>query len=124
MHEVSLVKSLLRQVAEIAEQHQAVSVQEVKIEIGPLTGVEKILVQEAYDQLAVEYVGSNCRLVIVEVPLQGMCDSCKNSIVIHDFRFLCEVCGSPDVNITSGDAFRLQDITIDTETTLGITEQT
>jgi len=112
----------MRQVSDIAEQHYATSVQEVKIEIGPLTGVEKILVQEAFDLLASEYVSSDCRLIIVEVPLQGMCDSCKRSIAIQDFRFQCAACGSSNIHITGGDAFRLLDVTIETELPMGVTE--
>lgn len=115
MHEFSLVKSLLRQVSGIAEQHHAACVQEVKIEIGPLTGVEKILVQEAFELLSPEFVGSDCRLLIVEVPLQAMCDSCRKSIVIQKFRFQCTACGSSNIRITGGDAFRLLDVTIETE---------
>ncbi len=118
MHEFSLVKSLLLQVVDIAEQHHAACVQEVRIEIGPLTGVEKILVQEAFHLLVSEYVSSDCRLIIVEVPLQGVCDSCKKSIVIQDFRFQCATCGSSNIHITSGDTFRLLDVTIDTESLL------
>jgi len=118
LHEISLVKSLLQQVAQIAEQHQAKSIQEVRIEIGPLTGVEKLLVQEAFELLAKNFVGSQCNLIIEEIPLQGLCENCKNQIVIQDFQFHCPLCGSHSVKITGGDAFRLLDLTIDSHTNL------
>lgn len=123
MHEVSLVKSLLQQVTDIAKQHKAGSVREIRIEIGPLSGVEKVLVHEAYMQLAARYVGSECRLVIEEIPLQGKCETCGKSIVIQDFQFRCPACGSSDVNITGGDAFRLLDISIDTSMPWEMMEQ-
>ncbi len=122
MHEFSLVKSLLRQVNEIAEQHGATCVEEVKIEIGPLTGVEKILVQEAFELLSPDLPGSDCRLTIIEVPLQAICNSCGKSIVVQNFQFQWTACVSPNIRITSGDAFRLLDVTIDTELTTGVTE--
>ncbi len=124
MHEVSLVKSLLRQVTDIARQHQAGSVQEIRIEIGPLSGVEKVLVQEAYELLAPDYVDSDCRLMIEEVPLQGICESCAKLVQIQDFRFLCNACGSSNVRITGGDAFRLLDITIDSDAPLEMVKPT
>ena len=53
MHEASLVASLLRQVDELAAQNGGGRVDQVRIEVGPLAGVEPLLMREAFERLRV-----------------------------------------------------------------------
>ena len=113
MHEMSLVRSLLRQVNEIAAQEQAVGeVVKVHVSIGPLSGVEPLLVRSAYDQLATSAGLGQAELAIEECPLLGVCRDCGESIQIEDFDFRCSACDSVAIRVTSGDAFRLLRLTL------------
>ena len=112
MHEASLVRSLLRQVSELLVEHGGDSVVSIRVEMGPLSGVERPLVEIAF----ADQVGSTaCRgaeLQIEEVPLSAVCRDCGNEFDIERFRFVCPACESARVQVTGGDDFRLLDIKI------------
>lgn len=112
MHEVSLVRLLLNQVAAVAADHGGAQVEEFLIEIGPLSGVEPLLVRSAYEQLTAESTDPNARLLINEVPLESVCDCCNRTFIVERFRFVCPQCGASNVRIVRGDECRLVSVTI------------
>jgi hydrogenase nickel incorporation protein HypA/HybF len=52
MHETSLVRNLFEQVRRISAQHPGTQVGKVEIEVGPLSGIEPLLFESAFQQLA------------------------------------------------------------------------
>jgi hydrogenase nickel incorporation protein HypA/HybF len=112
MHEVSLVRQLLNQVAAVAAEHGGAQVEEFLIEIGPLSGVEPLLVRSAYEQLTAGSADPPAKLLIDEVPLEGVCDCCNRPFVVDRFRFICPQCGSSQVRVVRGDECRLVSVTI------------
>lgn len=112
MHEGSLVQSLLDQVARLLAEHRGSAVEEIRVEIGPLSGVEPLLVRSAFDRLAPGTAADGARLTLEEVPLTARCKECRQEIEIRDFRFHCPLCGATHVEVIRGDAFRLLDVTI------------
>ena len=108
MHEVSLVRSLLEQVSRIVAEQGGRAAVEVRVEIGPLSGVEPLLVKAAFAQLA-----SDSTLIIDEVPLTARCQSCHTEFELEHFRFVCPHCDSRETNVVRGDAFRLMSVTVD-----------
>lgn len=113
MHEISLVRSLLEQVNEIVVSNHGRSAKEIHVELGPLSGVEPLLVKEAFTQLSANRLHRDTVLVIDEVPLTARCQDCRSEFELSDFRFLCPNCGSRETRILRGDAFRLMSVTID-----------
>lgn len=112
MHEVSLVRLLLSQVAAVAAEHGGARVEEFLIEIGPLAGVEPLLVRSAYELLTAGSADPQARLVINEVPLESDCERCRRAFVVDRFRFICPQCGSSKVRVVRGDGCRLVSVTI------------
>ena len=110
MHERSLVQSLLSQVEHLSAQHDAVAVDSVTVELGPLSGVEAELIRSAYSDLAALRFRNEPELIIREVPLRVRCRSCGRQSTVLDLVLQCSGCGSTRVHITSGDAFCLVDI--------------
>ncbi len=108
MHEISLVRSLLEQVDRIVTEQGGRAAVEVRVEIGPLSGVEPLLVKEAFAQL----VGHGT-LIIDEVPLVARCHSCHTEFEVEHFRFICPHCRNRETSIVRGDAFRLLSVTVD-----------
>ena len=122
MHEVSLVQSLLEQVDRIVTEQGGRAAVEVRVEIGPLSGVEPLLVKAAFDQLtgrrshetSVRALTSLATtLIIDEVPLTARCGSCHTEFIVERFRFVCPHCGLRETNVVRGDAFRLMSVTVD-----------
>lgn len=111
MHESSLVRSLLGQVETIRVEQDGLAVDEVRIEIGPLSGVEPLLVSSAFSQLAPACGMDGARLVIDEVPLSARCPAC-GLVEVSLALVSCSICGSSEVQIVSGDEVRLKSVTI------------
>ena len=62
MHEESLIRSLLRQVDQLKQIHQGLEVEEIEVEVGPLSGVEPLLLKDAFERLKSESSSSKARL--------------------------------------------------------------
>jgi hydrogenase nickel incorporation protein HypA/HybF len=105
MHERSLVQSLLKQVDAIRRQHDAKHVSEVRVEVGPLSGVEPLLLAAAFEQLA------GAKLTIDEVALLAECQSCGREFELNDFDFHCPSCRG-NVRVTRGDEFLLVSVSL------------
>ena len=119
MHEFSLVRSLLEQVDGIVVSNHGRAAVEVHVEIGPLSGVEPLLVKSAFQQLAAGSRHHEATLVIDEVPLTARCQSCHTEFELPDFHFVCPACGSRDTTVIRGDEFRLLSVTIDESCSIG-----
>ncbi|MCA9077515.1 MAG: hydrogenase maturation nickel metallochaperone HypA [Planctomycetaceae bacterium] len=113
MHEMSLVRSLLRQVSELLLEHNGDAVKTIHVEMGPLAGVERVLVELAFEQLIEDSLCRGAQLVIDEVPLSAICLECDVEFDIKLFRFVCRDCESQRIRVTGGDEFRLIDVDIE-----------
>ena len=111
MHERSLVKALLKQVEEIRRQHDAEHVTEVRVEVGPLSGVEPLLLATAFDQLTPESPAAAANLVIDDVALLAECTSCGCEFAVSHFVFRCPTCGG-NVRVTRGDQLQLVSVSL------------
>ena len=115
MHERSLVKSLLSQVNELCarestDSFRLATVAEIQVEMGPLSGVDAVLLQGAFEELAPNSNAKNARLSINKVPLVATCIRCEIKTEIKDFVFRCPKCRG-SVEIVSGDGFFLIGVT-------------
>lgn len=115
MHEESLIRSLLRQVEELANSHQAVSVSRIEVEAGPLSGVEPELLRSAFSRLQPSVFSQPVELCLHEVGLMVQCLDCRTESRIDNFRFFCPACRSSSLQILKGDEFRLLNVTLQVE---------
>lgn len=118
MHEESLIRSLLHQVEELARQHNATEVVDIEVEIGPLSGVESLLVRDAFERLKEGFKWPNCSLSISHVGLIVYCHQCAKEFELFDFQFVCTHCGSTSLKILRGDAFRLLNVRMQIESSV------
>ena len=108
MHEQSLVKTLLRHVDEIRREHDADHATEVRVEVGPLSGVEPLLLATAFEQLTPH---SATTLVIDEVALLARCNSCVQEFEVQNIVFRCPSCGG-NVKVIQGDELHLVSVSL------------
>ncbi len=111
MHEESLVRTLIQQVEELAVKHEAAQVENIEVEIGPLSGVERLLLESAFERLksCSEFCGRST-LQIHQVELTAKCRECEQEFVMHNFRFVCSECHSSTVQILTGDSMLLRNL--------------
>ncbi len=110
MHEYSVVRSLLRQVQEIARSNGGGAIETIRLAVGEFSGVECTLVELAFRDLAPGKIGRQAKLEIHEIPLEAKCENCQQNIIITDYQFCCPLCNSQQVRITSGDELTIIDI--------------
>ncbi len=110
MHEASIVSALLRQVDELAATRGACRVVVVRVEVGPLSGVEPVLLREAFGRQNATSSASQAELVIDLVDLTCRCDACQLEYRSPTLSFVCPHCQSPRVTVTAGDAVVLESV--------------
>lgn len=112
MHERSLAAALLRQVETHATAQGALRVEEVCVQLGPLAGVEPLLLVMAFEQMAEGSIAAGAVLRLHEVPLVARCQDCGREFEVERFRFRCPVCSSGQTRLLQGDAVILESIKV------------
>jgi hydrogenase nickel incorporation protein HypA/HybF len=110
MHEASLVKSLLKQVAQLIREHQAVEAKRIHVRYGPLSGIEPDLFESAFTRMRADYDSVNCLLVLEWCPLIAVCEACLQTFESAELRFDCPRCGSFQIEFTVGEAIILESV--------------
>ena len=113
MHEMSLIRSLLTQVRELAKEHGGGIVREIRVQVGPLSGVEPSLLASAWTHLRGAAELGEATLDVEQVLLEAACRTCDN--VFHPVRFCfrCPKCGGTETDVVRGDGVVLYGIVLD-----------
>jgi len=116
MHEESLARSLLQRTAELCQLHKARSVVSVRVSCGPLSGVEPMQLQDAFERLRSAWPACRFAALILEDPgMPAQCEACGHRFPIIRFRFVCPACASGRVQLLDGDCLRILDVELDVE---------
>lgn len=107
MHELSVCKSLIDQVEQIALSHGAKSVVSVNLKVGLLSGIDPTLLQHAYPYASAGTLAEASSLVIELVPLIVSCEVCGNETEAQLNCLVCGVCGDCHTKLVSGDEMTL-----------------
>lgn len=110
MHELNLCRTLLRQILEVADQHQALAVTLVHLKIGPLAGVEPELLKTAFTMAARGTIAQSAELSVTESQVQVYCHDCRDTYRVAPNRLCCPSCGSCSTQLASGDELVLQSV--------------
>jgi hydrogenase nickel incorporation protein HypA/HybF len=113
MHERSLVKSLLRQVENLAAGHPGSHIVSIRVQIGEFSGVEPSLLAHAYDDLVIETPLRGAALSLEQIPLEAVCDECGCHFRIERFNFQCNKCGSVRLTVCGGEEMLLDSVTME-----------
>ncbi|RMF36812.1 MAG: hydrogenase maturation nickel metallochaperone HypA [Planctomycetota bacterium] len=114
MHERSLMKALLAQVDAIRVQHRAQKVSEVRVEVGPLSGVEPVQLATAFEEMALGTPCATAAFIIDEVGLLARCLDCHTEFEVVGFEFLCPECAG-QVQVICGDSLQLISVGLELE---------
>jgi hydrogenase nickel incorporation protein HypA/HybF len=108
MHELSVCLSLLKQIESIARQHDAATVDQVYLKIGPLSGLEPELLRKAYPLAVAGTVAEKAELFIEYGEIIVTCTECGAESPAKPNRLLCAACGDFRTRLISGDEMILQ----------------
>ena len=107
MHELSVCQALVTQVEELAHRERVQQVERVLIGVGPLSGVEPQLLQQAYPLATAGTLAAGSELEIEDRPVRVHCPQCEKDSDATANRLLCAHCGDWRTSLISGDELML-----------------
>jgi hydrogenase nickel incorporation protein HypA/HybF len=132
MHELAVCQALMEQVEHIAVEQRADQVVAIHLGIGPLSGVEPALLEQAFTVARAGTVADRAELVIDSMAIRVSCKQCGQVTDALPSRLLCGNCGDWHTRLVSGDELLLLHVEIvrqtvdpaaDTATTMPATSE-
>ncbi len=125
MHELSICQALMDQVEQIAIQQNASRVERIVLQVGPLSGVEPTLLQQAFPLASAGSVAADSQLEIKLQAVEVRCSSCGQHSTVRPNKLVCTTCGDWRTELVSGDEMLLERVELACETQeTGATEKT
>lgn len=103
MHELSVCHALLTQVEAVAREHGASRVALIELSIGPLSGVEPRLLEQAFAIASAGTVAEEAGLSLESLPVRVSCVQCGEVTDALPNRLVCGHCGDWHTRLVSGD---------------------
>jgi len=100
----------MEQVASIALEEQADHVTAIHLGIGPLSGVEPRLLEQAFSIARAGSIAADAELVVKSMPIQVSCKQCGQLTEALPNRLVCGHCGDWRTSLVSGDELQLQHV--------------
>ena len=100
----------MEQVENIALEEQAAQVMAIHLGIGPLSGVEPRLLEQAFSIASAGSIAVNAELVITSTPIQVSCQQCGQLTEALPNCLVCGSCGDWRTSLISGDELELTSI--------------
>jgi len=113
MHELAICQALVEQVGHIVRRHEADTVTRIELRIGPLSGVEPRLVEQAFPIASAGTVAADAELVIDSLPVTVRCARCGSTSNVLPNRLVCAECGDWHTTLVSGDELELYRVELD-----------
>ena len=122
MHELAICQALMEQVERIAQEERADQVLSIHLAIGPLSGVESRLLEQAFSVARAGSIAASAELVIESMPVQVSCSQCGQLSDVLPSRLVCGHCGDWRTRLVSGDELELRNIELVRQTSEETTE--
>jgi hydrogenase nickel incorporation protein HypA/HybF len=116
VHELAICQALMEQVERIAREERAERVLSIHLAIGPLSGVEPRLLEQAFYVARAGSIAANAELVTESMPIQVSCNQCGQLSDALPSRLLCGHCGDWRTKLVSGDEMNLLHIELERQT--------
>lgn len=113
MHELSISRALLDQLAGLVRQHQATGVSAITLRIGPLSGIEPALLRAAYMQSRKQTFAEHADLIILPAAVRVLCQECAAVSEATPARLTCAACSCSRTRLLSGDEMLLESVDLE-----------
>lgn len=113
MHELAICQSLVSQIENIAQEHNARRVVLIVIGMGALSGVEAQLLRHAYPVASAGTVAEDAQLMIEDLPIRVKCGECGEESTVTPNKLLCRHCGDWRTTLISGDELMLMRVELE-----------
>ena len=115
MHEFSLAIEVVKLAQNEAKKNRALSVSEITVEVGNMSGVEAEPFESALRLLTEGSILEKARLNIIKINGKGKCIACECEFEMNQRMDTCPECGSFPSEILGGNEFRVVSLLIEEE---------
>ncbi|MEM8559216.1 MAG: hydrogenase maturation nickel metallochaperone HypA [Bacteroidota bacterium] len=112
MHEVSLVRSVLASLDDALSPEEHAALEEIRLKVGTLSGVEPMLLTSAYDLVVQGTPYEGVRLAVTSVPARVRCGVCQTAFTPVRQRFVCPACDTPSNDLLAGDELLIEQVVL------------
>lgn len=110
MHELSICQALIEQVETLAREQGARQVVRIRVGIGPLAGVEPVLLEQAFQIARAGSVAAAAGLDLDNLPVRVSCPDCGRESDAQAADLTCGHCGNWRTRLVSGDELLLTEV--------------
>ena len=115
MHEIGIVRQLLRTVSDFAAENGVREIREVVVDCGELSLVIPEYVEELYPVVVKDSILKDAKLTIHMVPGLAECEDCDEIFNVVEHKGYCPNCGSFEKTVLSGKEFSVREIVVPEE---------
>jgi len=119
VHELSICQALIEQVEAVAREQEAVQVVQIRVGIGPLSGVEPQLLEQAFQLARAGSIAASASLLIDHLPVRVSCRQCGRETRAEVTNLACGNCGDWHTQLVSGDELLLSQVELVRESPSG-----
>lgn len=113
MHEMSICESIIGVIEQQAVAQSYRKVNRVRLQVGPLAGVEIAALRFSFDVVARGTLADGAALDIIETPVTGWCATCAQTVEVAQRWDVCPKCGAGQLRVTGGDELRIKDLEVE-----------
>lgn len=112
MHELSIVMSIIQIAEKESAKNNAVSVDEIELDIGDLSGIEMPAFDFAWQQAIRATLLERAKRTINHIAGEGKCMDCDAVFPMQQLYEPCPVCGDHFVTVQKGKELRVKSLVI------------
>lgn len=117
MHEASIAESILEVAIKECLKNGYNRIREITVEIGIINAINKDSLLFAFDIAKTETIAKDAQLKIIEKPVRGYCNECKNWFDSEEaFVLDCPFCGGVHFTIEGGRELNIIEMEVSDET--------
>ncbi|HEX2940171.1 MAG TPA: hydrogenase maturation nickel metallochaperone HypA [Rhodopila sp.] len=113
MHELSICRSLLREIAAVAMAHKATRVRRAVVSVGLLSCVDPDLLMRAFMAGRSGTVADRAILEVERTPVRLRCEACGACTEGTPNLLRCRCCGDAKVQLESGNELLLRQVDLE-----------
>jgi|SRR5699024_1744147 len=111
MHELGLVKHIVRTIEELSIEEQLVKVASVTLEIGEVSGVIPDYLEDCWKYFRIKSkLLKEAELRMEKISAVTICEDCKETYSTLEYKKICPHCGSEDTYLIKGNEFNIKEI--------------
>ncbi len=113
MHEFSMAVEVINLVQREAKKRMSVSIQEIKIEVGQLSGVDAEAFSSALKLLVKDSILDQAYINIIRTPGIGKCNNCNHEFEMVHRMSTCPKCECFPSEFSGGQEFRVVSLLVE-----------